>query len=239
MFPTFSYDGIRSKEDLQLTVTKVKHLGSAEKDVEKVHVPGRNGDLLIDNGSYQNKIIEIEAVIRAKTQEELNTIAYTCKRFIQAKNGYNKLIISEDPDYYYEATCINAIDIEEIIQKYSTIKFKFDCKPMKKAKTGDELIQVLEKGTVLTNPSYMESFPYMKIFGNGDIDVFINNQKLELKNVVSYIEVDSEMMNCFKDTYNQNSKMYSDFPVLEPGDNVITWQGTVQKVEILSRWRAL
>jgi phage-related protein len=61
-----------------------------------------------------------------------------------------------------------------------------------------------------------------------------------LKNVENEIEVDSEIMNCYKSisgvVTNQNNKMYSEFPIIEEGLNNISWTGNVTRVEIIPRW---
>ena len=60
-----------------------------------------------------------------------------------------------------------------------------------------------------------------------------------LKGVEDYIEIDTELYNCFKGDVNQNNKMYSDFPVLEEGVNNISWEGNVTRLEITPRWVVL
>ena len=85
----------------------------------------------------------------------------------------------------------------------------------------------------------LASNPYIKVVGSGDITININNQKLVLKGVEGYIEVDTELYNCFKDNENQNNKMYSDFPIFEEGINNISWESNVSQLEILPRWVVL
>ena len=36
-----------------------------------------------------------------------------------------------------------------------------------------------------------------------------------------------------------NNKMYSDFPILEEGENNISWSGNVTQIEIIPRWVVL
>ena len=83
----------------------------------------------------------------------------------------------------------------------------------------------------------------MKIYGSGDIAININSQTLILKGINSYIEVDSKIKNCFKNVNgvitNCNNQMYSTFPILEVGENNISWAGAVTKIEIMPRWCCL
>ena len=50
-------------------------------------------------------------------------------------------------------------------------------------------------------------------------------------------------MNAYKkingDIVLLNNKMYSDFPILESGENQISFEGNVSKIEITPRWAVL
>lgn len=55
-----------------------------------------------------------------------------------------------------------------------------------------------------------------------------------------YIEIDSELMNCFKDTILKNDKVKgTEFPVLQPGVCTINCTGDVTRIEVIPRWCCL
>ena len=89
----------------------------------------------------------------------------------------------------------------------------------------------------------MPSNPLIKVIGSGDVTININNQKLILKGLEDEIEVDCEIMNAYKKVNNDivllNNKMYSGFPVLEEGNNNISWVGNISQIEITPRWVVL
>ena len=89
----------------------------------------------------------------------------------------------------------------------------------------------------------MPSNPLIKVVGSGDVTVSINNQELILKGLEDEIEVDCELMNAYKkingDIALLNNKMYSDFPVLESGENQISFEGNISKIELIPRWVVL
>lgn len=54
------------------------------------------------------------------------------------------------------------------------------------------------------------------------------------------IEIDSELMNCFKDTTLKNDTVTGDgFPMLKPGTTTIACAGNVQRIEVIPRWQCL
>ena len=54
----FIYGG-RSSEELGLLITG-KVFGSPERDVEYITIPGRSGDLMVDNNRYRNYTISYD-----------------------------------------------------------------------------------------------------------------------------------------------------------------------------------
>ena len=231
----FVYDGI-SSTDFNIVITKTNQISGPERNIKIVEVDGRDGALLIDKGNYKSFELEIECSIDA-SNENIHYIARNIKKWLQSDFKFKKLIFSDDPEYYYEASCINKLDIEEVINLLGEFKLTFLCKPFKK-QVNAEFPIVLTSSITLYNKT-MPSKPYIKVVGSGDITININSQKLILKGVEGYIEVDTELYNCFKGNLNQNNKMYSDFPVLEEGINNITWEGNVSRLEIIPRWVVL
>ena len=116
---------------------------------------------------------------------------------------------------------------------FGEVLLSFNCKPYRK-KASDK-ITITQKNTVVTN-EFMDSEPHIKIFGSGDVDLKIGSQTIKLTNIENYIEIDSELMNCYKDNVNQNNRMSGEFPILKSGDNSVTWSGNVTKIEIEPRW---
>ena len=233
----FIYNDV-SSEELGIKVKKggINNFSSPQRSYETVQVKGRNGDLIIDNGNYENFTLEIECYIDARNSN-LNTISMEIKKWLTSDLGYKPLILSTDLNCYYEAICANKLDISEMVENFGECLIVFNCKPLKREMFGDNKI-ILTENSVLYNNG-LASTPYIKVVGSGDITININNQKLILKGVEGYIEVDSELYNCFKGNINQNNKMYSNFPVLEEGVNNISWEGNVTQLEILPRWVVL
>ena len=233
----FIYDGISSKEfGIKIKKGGINNFSSPQRSYETIQVKGRNGDLIIDNGNYENFTLEIECYLDARNSN-LNTISKEFKKWLLSDLKYKKLILGTDRDYYYEAICVNKIDISEVVKNFGECLIVFNCKPLKREIFGDSKITLTQSSTLYNNG--LASNPYIRVVGSGDITININNQKLILKAVEGYIEVDAELYNCFKGDVNQNNKMYSDFPILEEGQNDISWEGNVTRLEILPRWVVL
>ena len=233
----FKYKG-KSSKDFCLKIKEINNLSSPSRALETHVVPGRNGELIIDNGHYNNFRLQIECFIDGRPERNgkelsLAEIASELKAWLQGGDfGYSPIEL-EGEDFYYEGYCDNSLDIQELFVNFAEVLITFNCKPYRKKAT--DKIVITQKNTVVTN-EYVESEPYIKVYGTGDIMLTIGNQTIELVNVENFIEIDSELMNCFKDNVNQNNRMIGDFPTLRPGDNSVGWSGRVTKIEIEPRW---
>lgn len=233
--PYFVFDGT-SSTDFKMIVTKVGNLNSTNRNIEFITVPGRDGEYIEEN-ELPNKEIPVEFYIDCDSTEEINILSKKIKKWLQGTKGYKELFFSDDIETVYEAVCINKIEIDEIIEAFGEGKLYFSCKPYTKPLDNNTII--ITKSETIYNP-YSRSLPKLKIFGSGDVTISINNNNLILKGIEDFIEVDCDEMECYK-TVNGiitylNNKMYSDFPVLEEGNNYIDWIGNIQKIEIIPNW---
>jgi len=96
----------------------------------------------------------------------------------------------------------------------------------------------------ITNPTASESKPYIKLYGSGAVTLNISTgtstNAWTISAIDEYIEIDSELMNCFKDTVLKNDTVTGDgFPTLKPGTSTIACAGNVQRIEVIPRWCCL
>ena len=61
-----------------------------------------------------------------------------------------------------------------------------------------------------------------------------------ISNLDEYIEIDSELMNCFKGTVLKNDTVKgAEFPVFKSGVCTINCNGDVSRIEVIPRWCCL
>ena len=87
--------------------------------------------------------------------------------------------------------------------------------------------------------------PYIKICGSGTVRLMItpggqSTATWLLSDVDEYIEIDSELMNCFKGTVLKNDTVKgTEFPVFKSGVCTISCTGDVTWIEVIPRWCCL
>ena len=107
---------------------------------------------------------------------------------------------------------------------------------------GQQTVAADSASLSITNPTAFESRPDIKLYGSGAVVIMIQPQGrgMMISNLDEYIEIDSELMNCFKDTVLKNDILSGEgFPALKPGTTTIACAGNVQRIEVIPRWCCL
>ena len=122
----FVYGGT-SSASFNFIITENDHLNSFENDFELIEIPGRSGDLVIDNKRKKNKEINIEAYADIEGLGDAHTVAKNIKQWLQGEVKYKALSFSNDSTEY-EAIVKGPIEIVEEVEGLLNINFKFSCK---------------------------------------------------------------------------------------------------------------
>ena len=140
-----------------------------KRSIEMVSVPGRNGDIVIDNGYYEN----IEVTYPSFNYEpDLASFRLALAQFRNAlvsQTGYQRLSDTFHPDEYRMAIYSAGLEVDPI--KYNTAaKFdiKFDCKPQRYLVSGEDPVEVTS-GQDLVNPTLYDAEPLLAVEGHGAI----------------------------------------------------------------------
>lgn len=236
--PFFMFKDHSSLEFGLLISDKGSYKG-ASRDISYTSVPGRSGDLITDNGRYKNIKIPYNCTLLNNTERAFVELTHQIKGWLLAKQGYFPLWDSYDKKYFRLGSYSDEVDIEQELRDLGEVKLSFNCKPFKYSFEGQQPVVFTAAGT-LYNAEFYPSAPYIKITGSGTVTLTVNNDSFTFTDIDEYIEVDSDIMNAYKGIQPQNNKMSgAAFPTLLPGNNVISWAGDVQQLEIVPRWCCL
>jgi phage-related protein len=231
---SFTFNGV-SSETIGLYVGGQKTFGAPQRDVTKVSIPGRNGDLVRDNGRFLNTEIAYNVV----AMDDFTETAMSVRNWLMSVKGYARLEDTYHPDHFRIARVTGTIDFEtSAYNKTGKAQVVFDCRPQRFLKSGETAVILSAEGTV-TNPTLFDAKPLIRVRGSGDCSVTIGNQIIAIEDVDGYVDIDCETMNCYNGTVNCNSKVTlgaQGFPVLPPGNTGIDFAGGTTSVEITPRW---
>jgi len=223
--PYFIYNRISSK-DMGILVNTLPPIIKVNRDINKIVIPGRDGFLTEDFGTYSSMVKSCECTLLDIAEVD---------KVLAWLDGSGDVIFSDQPDRKYKASIINQIPFERIMRQWHKFIVIFDCQPFPLSVENSEI--TLTVPSALINVGTCTSKPIFKVYGTGTIDLDINGNVIHLTNVVGHVTIDSDLMDCYKDTVLKNNDMSGDFPELVVGQNSISWTGTVTSVVITPNWR--
>lgn len=161
------FNGVNSL-DLSLYVSGDKAFNSAEKDYERVSIPGRNGDLFIFRNKYQNVIQSYKAIL-FNTKYDYNIIARRIREWLLSSNGYCRLEDTYNPDEFRLAQFLGPIDIDTKLLQAGETVIEFNCRPERFLKSGSDILITITNNKRLINPTKFPARPIIYLTGNGKL----------------------------------------------------------------------
>lgn len=241
----FTYNG-RSSSDFGLHIEKKDVFSAPSYDAEFISIPGRSGDIINPNRRFANIKVTYTVFLARKNIAALAAVLRDIKGWLYSEpDRYHELSDSYDAEYFRYGVISGNLDVEEQLNKIGCFTVTFNCKPFKYSFAGQQTIAEGNPRLIVTNPTAFDSKPYIKIYGNGLIRLMVQPEgqgtsSWGLAGVDEYIEIDSERMNCYKDTVLKNDILSGEgFPVLKPGENSVACAGNVRRVEVVPRWWCL
>ena len=229
---TFYLDGIDARSagiQLQAPI----EFSEAVPVVEAQTIPGRNGDLIWETGSYENRSGSAACFCLQKDVEK--AISAT-GRYLMAKKGYRRLETSDDPDHYWMARVENSPQIAMRLRTLAPFEIGFDCKPQRFVKAGENPVVFTANGS-LFNQYGQIALPFITLYGQGAGRLTIGDCVVVVKALDGVLYLDSDTQNAYNNSGNQNLNINAPvFPVLGNGEIQIAFSGGIERVEIIPGW---
>ncbi len=227
----FLFNG-KSSSDFGIYISGDQTFNAPEKDEESIEIPGRNGNLTISRNRFKNITVPYSAFIRRKFSSNSDA----AKAWLLGPEGYCRLEDTYHPDCFRMARFVGPLEFDMRFLNYSgETTLVFDCKPQRFLKSGEQALSCSSRES-LFNPGF-PSLPLIKVSGTGSGTLHVGAYTVELLELDGYVMLDSDTQNAYKDTLNKNSTISAPkFPVLQPGENTIAWDGGVTAVEVTPRW---
>lgn len=230
----------QSSKDFHIQVEHPPGYEFPERDYESVHVPGRNGDVIIEYESYKNVDVIYEISV-GDQNKSFYKMAHDISVWLHSASNYARLEDSYEPDYYRMALYTEAASIENILNHGGKVEITFNCKPQKFLKTGDRT-KAFKKSGIIKNPTTFESYPIITVKGAGDGSITIGSYVVDIKNINSSIVIDCDYQDAYSGSVNKNQDVTlrnGAFPRLVPGNNTISFSGGVTSLEVIPKWWTL
>lgn len=221
--------GGRPTTEFNVYISGAGTFGAPERDRKTVTIPGRDGELTLDNGRYKN----IKVTYPAFIAKDYSMSVEALRNYLLSVPGYERLEDTYHPGEFRRGRYSGSFEGGSTKgMRAGSFKIEFDCMPQRWLKEGEKQITLSTSGRII-NPTMMESKPLLYVVGTGTL--VIND--IEMAIGASPMYIDCEL----QEAYNaQGGSMNSDltlsdgvFPTLLPGVNLIT---PTTSITITPRW---
>lgn len=237
----FTFDGVSSL-DYGLIVVGERDFSGAGRDVEMVRILGKDGLIPKRSKGYNNIQRTFECNLIVEDWRELHNKMRDIRNWLTDVEGFRDFVLSYDDESIYKVMINDEIKAVMISEQIARVDITFETKPYHYFYDSFDFIRE-DMPFTLQNSRKVLSYPYILIEGSGRVNLHINNNTYTFKNINGWVEIDSETMSVYRNNQgiiiNEASNyMTRSFPVLEEGDNNISWTGNVSLIEMVPRWRS-
>ena len=242
----FTFGNIKS-DDYDIYISGSGTHNAPAEDVDRIEIPGRNGDLLIPKKRFKNIDVKYPAFTFAANKEGYADKIREIRNALKSQSGYQRLQDTYHPDEYRMASFTAAIETSDTaILRAGTFDLVFNCKPQRFLIEGEEEIEYsnTEGSTAnykIVNPSRFPSKPLLKVAGYGTLG--IGSYNIAITGTAGQVlYIDCDIMECYSSTGGiltpQNGKITvsAGFPELVGGENAIQMPSTITALAITPRW---
>jgi len=221
----FIWNDINS-DNMDLITEKLPQISISIPKIEETEIEGMDGNLT-QLGGYESDTKEVDS-------HYVGDDPYKVCNWLK---GSGEVIFGNDINFYYKARINNKIPLEQLVaNKLYYFPIMFRCQPFKYFILGKNKIIISNNQTKLNNFGNYKALPNMTVYGYGNITININGRAFTISNLTDSLTIISEIEECLDD---RGSLMDGEFPYFDIGQNIITWTGSVTKIEIIPNWRCL
>ena len=132
----FTYDGIDSL-DYDLYITSGSVYDAPERVVDMIKVPGRNGNLAIDRGKFENIDVEYNVYTKDRSQTSFAQNIRDFRNELCSRHEYLRLTDDYNSDEFRLGIYKSGLELDADIDRAGAIKLTFDCKPQRFLTSGE------------------------------------------------------------------------------------------------------
>ena len=207
---SFTFNG-HSTNEFGLLVTGLDTFGAPARRVEKIQVPGRSGDIIIDEGAYDNYIVRYTVAITSNFITKARSIA----EWLLGTTGYQTLTDTYNSWTYRKACFYGNIDyVVTALAREGQASIEFDCKPQR---------YYLENTDITVNPTQTPTT--MNFLHNAEPVIYmaqagifsLNGYTMTVTEAPIYINC--QTMQSYYNGVLMNDKVTGDYPKVVKGTN--------------------
>ena len=253
-----------SSKDIGIEIETFPEYIIPEKNVDSYEIPGRNGSIIIDHGTFKN--VDLSYKVSAVAQNgDYSATMHKIAAWLFSPSGYARLEDTYDSECYRMAKCSSSMTFSNIFNEAGQATIKFNAMPQRYLKIGETSVDYdatfgETKTVKIFNPTLFTSKPLICLRDVGFYREQVYGQVSKL--IINGIELKISLN---ETTWTDKKDVYYDFEdkhiytvrngvienitgnaafdgfksniELKPGDNVIEYSTiNYASLSIIPRW---
>lgn len=239
----FIFNG-KSASSLGLGIERYPAIPMPRKKITALSIPGRSGDLHVDEGGLENVIVRYEvwwknpskAYSTGRSAREITRWLYGAPVGARLEDTYDSAI-------YRTATFLGGVDIEDIMGRFGRVVLEFSCSPQKWLKSAESALVFQAPGGLLNNLTQNPTKPLIRIIGSvgGRLSIGDSGMTLRFPGMDTHeFWIDCEEMEAWEVVAGQEVSSNAwiddlDFLQILPGVNEVRFPSSFDSVTIWTR----
>lgn len=224
-----------------LFVTDTGAYNAPVRNIDKYSIKGRNGDIILDNGNYNNITVQYPALMYDDFENNIDDF----RDFITNIYDYVRISDTFHPDEYRMGRISREFQVENLKNYVKAGKFTltFDCKPQRFLVDGDNEITISSSPFTLTNPTRKTAKPIITVYGavasGSEAVLHVGDRQITFTQINEYAIINSEIDDCYKigeSIGEYVSVLGHNYPILPEGDTTIEFEGGITSVVVQPKW---
>ena len=149
IYKAMTIDG-ESSRTYGVYITGQAVYNAPQREVEMISVPGRNGQLALDKGRFENIEVTYPAGIYADTEAEFAEAVSNFRNFLCSRDGYVRIEDEYNPNEYRMGVYKSGLEVTPAMLKAGEFEIIFDCKPQRWLTEGETAVTIGEWGETET-----------------------------------------------------------------------------------------
>lgn len=210
--------------DMGIIIEKTPEITKSRRRITQYTVPGRNGFLSIDEGTYEpfSLVLECHYCDDNVDKDAINSWL----------DGYGTLTL--DGEREYTGIVDSAISYEKV-QMFKKFKVQFSLNPIAKKIEATELeVDLSEQSTSVDIVTEVDTHPIITLNATGNVSVKIGDTTFGIVDADGEYVLDCENKEITHNNINASASMSGNFPTLKKGTNdvFINGEGTIESMTI-------
>lgn len=207
----------------------------AKRKMRSIPIPGSNREIVEMEDAWESYDQPFSLFVGDGTENSIQDILNEVARVLY-KDGWQILQDDYEPDYYRYAYYEGPFDIENRRTRVGKFDIEFKCRAERFLVSGNIPVGI-ESGDAIFNPTGYKAKPLIHIEGSGSGTLTVNGTTMAFTGITDYLNIDCDEQNVYRlPIENRNNNMTGEFPVLDPGDNIVSFTGGISTVTITPKW---